>query len=103
MGAQVGLENFPAPAELTWASSDGKYHSAVVDIGAIFSDQVFYHSVANDDIFRIEPSPEILIVVEDRTVRVYLKSFVHLKHEYLSGIRRVGYRLEASLAYEKIY
>lgn len=74
-----------------------------MDIASIFKRQVFFHSVPESDIFRIEPSPEILIVVDDRTVRVYIKTFIHLNYEREPGNKYSDYRVDALLAYEKKY
>src|SRR5690348_10838130 len=46
----LGIENFPAPAEVRWKSMDGVSHEARVDIGAIFKDELIRYTVPNEQI-----------------------------------------------------
>lgn len=81
-GGHGGIKNFPPPAVVTWRSLDGTAHEAKVDIGAIFKDERVLHQVPQDDI-PIETAafsgPEIILVVNDRTISVYMKVDIALK------------------------
>lgn len=78
----LSIENFPPPAIVTWRSLDGEAHEAKVDIGAIFKDQRILHHVPEDQI-PIETAAfdgaDIILLVIDRTVSVYMKTTIALK------------------------
>jgi hypothetical protein len=103
MSGEIGIKNFPDPALIEWRSSDGIPHRAIVDIGAIFKDQFMVHSVPMSAVDRVSESPEVLIVVDDKTIRVYLKIFVWLKEPAIPGNRFSFWKREAHLAFEKTY
>lgn len=103
MSGEIGIKNFPDPASIEWRSSDGIPHRAMLDIESIFKDQVMVHSVPVSAVDRVSKSPEILIVVDDKTIRVYLKTFVWLKEPAIPGNRFSFWKLEARLAFEKTY
>lgn len=90
----VGLRNFPEPMELSWRSADGTAHEARLDIGRIFRDELVRHNVARKDIMvdttalgADQMSPEIVVEVNDRTVRVYMRAYIPLKREQIPGNR----------------
>ena len=41
----LGIDNFPAPADVQWSSLDGVRHEAKVDMAEIFKDQLSWHKV----------------------------------------------------------
>lgn len=103
MGGHVGIANFPDPAEVTWRSMDGTEHQARIDIGAIFRDQVIRHNVPREEVADLrngEPSgnPLILLEVNDRTIRVYMRASVPTKHFRVPGNPYSDYRSELILA-----
>ena len=77
----IAIHNFPPPAIVTWKSSDGLSRKAEVDLGAIFSDQKIKHDVRPDDIpvNAHITAPDIILVVNDRSIRVYMRAYVPLK------------------------
>lgn len=97
-GGHGGIRNFPPPAEVVWTSKDGSVHEAVVDIGEIFADQLVRHYVPREEIAevpngQISVNPAILLEVNDRTIRVYMKAFIPTRHlqtpgNPLSAVRR---------------
>jgi hypothetical protein len=105
-GSYGGIKNFPPPAVVTWRSLDGVPHEAKVDIGAIFKDERVLHHVPERDIY-VSPEPfsgpEIILVVNDRTISVYMKTTIYLKepnipsNPYSFGIN------ETTLAYTHSY
>jgi hypothetical protein len=76
------IENFPPPAVVTWRSLDGTPHEAKVDIGSIFKDQRVLHHVPEDQIpaeTTAYDDANIILVVNDRTISVYMKTTIYLK------------------------
>lgn len=89
-GSYGGVKNFPAPAKVTWRSKDGTAHEAEIDIAAIFSDELVRHYVPKDEVAevpngKILVDPSILLEVNDRTIRVYMKAYVPTKHLQVPG------------------
>ncbi|WP_312316130.1 hypothetical protein [Stenotrophomonas sp.] len=97
-GGHGGIRNFPPPARVVWTSKDGSAHEAEIDIGEIFSDQLVRHYVPREEVAdvpngQISVHPAILLEVNDRTIRVYMKAFIPTKHlqtpgNTLSAVRR---------------
>lgn len=80
-----GIHNFPPPAKLTWRSKDGSTHEAEIDIGDIFKDRLVRHNVPREEAAdlpdgKYESQPSILLEVNDRTIRVYMRAMVYTKH-----------------------
>lgn len=106
-GGHIGLANFPPPAIVTWRSLDGASHEAHVDIGQIFEDQLVLHNVPADKLAwnatKTGADPDIILVVNDRTISVYMKSFVPLKAPRVPGNPHSDYQDEAVLAWRRTY
>lgn len=103
-GTYLGIENFPPPAELRWRSKDGMAHEAAIDIGALFREQVILHNVAREDMAwlpdgKYESEPAIILEINDRTVRVYMKTRIPLKRQKrdAAGVMRNEQRIETLL------
>ena len=81
-------QNFPPPARVSWISRDGSSLEASVDMAEIFADRRVRHTVAREDILEKSyiPRPEIILVIDDRTVSVYMRTWIPLK-----GPQRPGY------------
>ncbi len=81
------VDNFPSPAEVTWRTKDGIEHRAEIDIGEIFKDELIRHNVSREEMIAEAPNgtmaiittPEILLEVNDRTIRVYMRPRIPLK------------------------
>lgn len=105
-GGHGGIQNFPAPAVVTWRSLDGVAHEAKVDIGAIFNDEHVLHHVPQEDI-PIETAafsgPEIILVVNDRTLSVYMKTMIYLKRPRIPTNSFSDIVEETNLAYSQTY
>jgi len=80
---QIDIPNFPPPARVSWKSKDGVPHEAEVDIGEIFKDQIIRHNVAKEDLptetIATLDEPEIILVINDRTINVYMRALIYLK------------------------
>lgn len=105
-GGHGGIQNFPAPAVVTWRSLDGVAHEAKVDIGAIFKDERVLHHVPQEDI-PVETAafsgPEIVLVVNDRTINVYMKTMIYLKKPRIPADPFSDIVEETTLAYSQTY
>lgn len=99
-GRHIGIDNFPPPARIRWRSKDGALHSTVIDIGALFADQLVRHNVSEQD---HDPQPKdsyrphIAIEINDRTIRVYMKAMVFTKELQDPGNPHSGFRNEPVL------
>jgi len=106
-GGHGGIDNFPPPAMVTWRSLDGVAHEAHVDIGEIFKDQQVLHNVPANKLAwnatKTGMSPDIILVVNDRTISVYMQVFVVLKEPEMRGDRPSGFRSEPVLAWRHTY
>lgn len=101
----IGVRNFPSPAQIRWKSLDGTAHSAQIDIGEIFKDELVLHKVPESDY--VEDSfggdPGIFLEVNDRTINVYMKAFIATKTYQISGNNNSDYRADLILAWSHTY
>ena len=106
-GDYGGIDNFPPPAVVTWRSLDGVPHEAHVDIGEIFKDQQVLHNVPANKLAwnatKTGMNPDIVLVVNDRTISVYMEAFVVLKEPEIPGNRYSGAVDELVLAWRHTY
>ncbi|WP_132142329.1 hypothetical protein [Luteibacter rhizovicinus] len=102
---RVGIQNFPPPAIVSWRSKDGAYHEAKIDLDEIFKDRRIVHNVDERDIpdNASVADPDILLVVNDRTISVYMKAFIPLKHQRDPGNKYSALSHDAILVYAKTY
>jgi hypothetical protein len=105
-----GIPNFPPPAEVTWKSLDGTSHTASVDIGAIFKDELIRYRVPNDDIREgafpgpgPAADPSIYLEVNDRTISVFTKTLIPTKKEQEPGNQNSYYRADLVQAWSRTY
>lgn len=106
-----GGKTFPGPVSVAWTSLDGTPHVASVDLDAIFSDRLVLHRVSRDDVgeawldgCRIDPvAPNVLLEVNDRTIRVYMRALVITEQEQIPGNPRSCMRDDLMLAWSHTY
>lgn len=101
----IDIVNFPPPAEVNWRSKDQSEHSARIDIAEIFKDRLVRHEVARED---IAPGvsindPEIILEVDDRTINVYMRSFIPLKAPRDPGNPNSDYRADLIQVFSQTY
>ena len=104
----LGIENFPAPAQVRWKSLDGVQHEAKVDMAAIFKDQLVWHKVPKADMADffhgpVAGEPGIILVVNDRAIDVYTKMFIPTKTEQIPGNKDSDFRDDLFLAWTHTY
>lgn len=84
-GLSASHLNFAAsdgPLIATWRSKDGNAHQAIIDMKQLFVDHQARHRVARAD---ISPdsyigNPDIFVVINDRQLRVLMRTFISLKN-----------------------
>lgn len=103
MTGQIGIMNFPPPAQVRWRSKDGTQLETSVDIGEIFKDQVVLHNVPRDQVSANPGVVDVLLVVNDRTINVYMRAFVSAHVEQVVDGRRGHSRRELILAWSRTY
>ena len=89
-GTHGMIRNFPAPAKASWRSKDGQAHEAEIDFGEIFKDERVRHNVPREEVadmldgeYRHEPS--IIMQIDDRTIRIFMKAFVPTRQLQIPG------------------
>jgi hypothetical protein len=87
---EIGIDNFPPPAEVKWKSLDGVQHEASVDMAAIFKNGLIWHKVPRSDMadfYRgaVAGEPSIFLEVNDRTINVYTRMFIPTRTEQIPG------------------
>lgn len=106
MGGGYDLRNFPLPAQVSWRDKNGTPHEATVDIAAIFKDQVVLHKVPQEQLPPILTAPifpEIILEVNDRTIRVWMRADVPTKDLQIPGNIHSRFRDDMMLTYSKAY
>lgn len=100
---RMGIVNFPSPAEVTWVSKDGVSHTAKIDIGWIFRSLMVRYGPdldVNDVNLQSDPfPPDVYLVVENRSVHVYMRAHVDLLHPTDPKNKLTNYREDLVLAY----
>lgn len=72
----------PQIAHVQWKARDGAALSTDVDLGALFADQRIVHNVPAHEVAEGVSfvDPAIVLVVDDRTIEVYMRALVPLNH-----------------------
>lgn len=96
------IDNFPAPAEVEWRSADGADHKAKIDIASIFRDGLIRHNVPREEIAdephgEIPLDPDILLEVNSRTIRVYMRAHISTRELQKPGNPYSNFRDELVL------
>lgn len=103
-GGHGMIRNFPPPAVVTWRSKDGEAYRAEIDIAEIFHDEVIRHNVTREEMADVpdgtyESEPAVLLEVNDRTIRVYMRTMIFLKRQIaIAGNMRSDFRDDLILA-----
>lgn len=105
---EIGIDNFPPPAEVKWKSLDGVRHETTVDMAAIFKDQLSWHQVPKADMADfyhgpVAGAPSIFLEVNDRTVNVYMRMFIPTRTEQIPGNKDSDFRDDLFLVWARTY
>lgn len=107
LGSGWILDSFPSVAEVEWTSMDGTHLRETIDLGKIFQSGLILY--ADDlDIDSVDLSipglpPEIFIVVEDRTIHVYMKAMIPLNKPINPDNKFSTWRFDSILAYKQSF
>ncbi|HEY0334063.1 MAG TPA: hypothetical protein VGC74_10180 [Stenotrophomonas sp.] len=101
-GGYGGVDNFPPPVQVSWRSKDGTDHQAEIDLGELFKDEIVRHNVPREEVADSPDGkqggyPSILLEVNDRTIRVYMRAFISTKHRLKAGNRYSDFRYDLVL------
>jgi hypothetical protein len=103
-GGWANLE-FPSVARVTWTSKDGTNHDEKIDLGEIFRSGMVRYAPdldVNDVHLSVPPSaPDIILVVEDRSIHVYMKAWIWLLHPTDPTNKFSNLRTDAVIAYSQ--
>lgn len=92
------IRNFPPPAKVTWRSKDREAHEAEIDFGQIFKDELIRHNVSRDEMAdvpdgRYQNEPSIILEINDRTIRVWMRAMIFLKKRVeVGGVMRADFK-----------
>jgi hypothetical protein len=102
-----GNLEFPSVARVTWTSKDGTNHDEKIDLGAIFHSGLVHYAPdldVNDVHISVPPSaPDIILVVEDRSIRVYMKAWIWLLHPTDPTNKFTNVRTDVVVAYSHTF
>jgi hypothetical protein len=102
-GGHGMIRNFPPPAQVRWRSKDGIAHETEIDIAALFADEMVRHRVPREDVANMvdgeyQYEPSIILEINDRTIRVWMRAWIPLKREVeVAGVMRNDRRYELML------
>jgi hypothetical protein len=96
-GGHLMIRNFPPPAQVSWRSKDGQAHSAEIDMGELFADELIRHNVKREEMASVpdgefDREPDILLEVNDRIIRVYMRAHIPTKTRQKPGNRYSDFR-----------
>lgn len=101
-GSHIMIPNFPPPADVKWRSKDGQPHHARIDIAELFKDERIQHKVSRQDMADVPNGefpnePAVLMEVNDRVIRVYMRAHVPTKQLQKPGNRYSDFRNDLML------
>ena len=104
----IGIDNFPAPADVQWKSLDGVQHETKVDMAEIFKEQLIWHRVPKSDMADfyhgpVAGAPSIFLEVDDHTINVYMKMFVPTRTEQIPGNKDSDFRSDLFLVWTRTF
>jgi hypothetical protein len=102
-GGHGMIRNFPSPARVSWRSKDGQSHEAEIDIGEIFQDELIRHNVSREEMADVpdgeyQNEPSIILEVNDRTIRVWMRAHIPTKELQKPGNPYSDFRNDLILA-----
>jgi hypothetical protein len=103
LGAHWVLRDLPSVARVAWTSKDGASHDEKIDLGEIFSSRLVRYAsdldVNDVDLDVYYGGPEVVLIVEDRSIHVYMKSHIVLRHPADPSNRLTNVRSDSVVAY----
>ena len=107
LSAGWGNLEFPSVVRVSWTSKDGTDHDEKINLGEIFrSGMVRYPDDldVNDVKISVAPSgPDIILVVENRAIRVYMRAWIYLLRPRFPGREHSDFRHDPVVAYSQTF
>jgi len=87
--ANWSIGTLPTVASVKWVSKDGTRHEQDIDLGKIFASRLVHYApeldVSEVNLSVISSPPEIVLAVDDRSIRVYMNARISLLHARFPG------------------
>lgn len=104
----IVMRGFPTPVEARWKSLDGEQHEAKIDLSKIFEDELIWHQVPKEKMFKFfegpyAGNPKIILEINDRTINVYMKMFVPTLAEQETGNKHSNFRDDLFQVWTRTY
>lgn len=100
-----GILDFPSKAQVVWTSKDGEVHEEEIDLEEIFKSRLVIYSpqldIGDVNLAVSYMPPDIILVVEGRSVHVYMKAMIPLIRPMDPRNKHTNYRHDLVLAYSK--
>lgn len=104
-------KTFPGPVVVKWKSLDGVDHDATLDFDEMFRDRLVLHAVSRDEVKEpwlqaksFNPCvPSILVHLDDRMLKVYMRAMVATEAEQIPGNRHSHFRDDLIEAWTHLY
>jgi hypothetical protein len=102
-----GNLDFPSVARVTWTSKDGTNHDEEVNLGEIFRSRMVRYpadlDITDVKISAAPSSPHIVLVVDDRSIRVYMRAWISLLQPRFPGRKLSDFRHDPVVAYSQTF
>lgn len=99
--------DMPSIAHATWTSKDGSKHDEEIDLGKIFQSKLVRYSpdldVNDVDLTVYYTSPEIFLIVNNRSIHVYMKAHIPMLHPVDPGNRYSAWRRDLVAVYMQTF
>lgn len=100
-----GSLDFPSKAHVAWTSKDGEAHEEDIDLEEIFKSKLVLYSpeldVRDVNLHAYYRTPDIILVIENRSIYVYLKTLIPLIKPVDPRNIHSNARIEMVMAYTK--
>ncbi|HEY4582096.1 MAG TPA: hypothetical protein VIG88_04415 [Lysobacter sp.] len=102
-GGYIGLRNFEGPIALEWQDAKRNPLHMELDLSAIFADGLIRHRVPANEIRKDSSvgNPDIIVELNDRTVRLYMRAHIPLEKPRDPGNRYSNFVGENVLVLEQ--
>jgi hypothetical protein len=102
-----GNLEFPSVARVMWTSKDGTNHDEKIDLGEIFRSRMVRYPPdldVSDVKISVPPSaPDIVLVVKDRSISVYMRAWISLLRPRFPGRKYSDFRHDPVVAYSQTF
>lgn len=105
LGSHWARLDLPSLARVIWTSKDGENHDETIDLSHIFESHLILYpddlDVRDVDLVPYSGTPDIILVVEDRSIHIYMKAWISLLKPRYPGREHSNFRHDPVVAYSK--